>query len=160
MLYPISCVLWLSQSTFIGVLLPATMLSRAPSSRSAPLSPSSRTSEGSYSNVGACYRLLYSDIHEAHRGSSRDAAHLLRDIVAIHGEYAGTARDVSVTTERDDLPELVGVLAQHRAQVADRRRKNYAKWQEQMRTTATSGNERRREHRITRKSNPDKGIEL
>ena len=31
--YPIKCVLWLSQSTFIGDLLPATLLSNAPSSR-------------------------------------------------------------------------------------------------------------------------------
>lgn len=41
MLYPIMCVLWLWQSTFIGVLLSATLLSRAPSSSSSPVSPRS-----------------------------------------------------------------------------------------------------------------------
>jgi hypothetical protein len=99
------------------------------------------------------------DVHVARRGNNREAAQLLRNIIATHDVRARTAHDVSTTTEREHLPELVGSLAQRRAQAAALRRKNYVKWQEHTHT-ATSGNERWREHHVTRTSNPDYGIQL
>jgi conjugative relaxase-like TrwC/TraI family protein len=98
------------------------------------------------------------DVHLARRGSSRDAAHLLGHIIAAHGQRAGTAHDVSAAAERSHLPESVSSFVDRRAQAAELRRKNYVKWQEQTHTAA-SGNERWREHHITRTRNPDYGIE-
>ena len=99
------------------------------------------------------------DIHVARRGSSRDAAHLLRDIIATHDERARTAHDVSAATEREHLPEPVGSLVDRRTKATERRRRNYLNWQEQTHT-ATSDTERWREQQLSRTSSPDYGIQL
>ncbi|MFG1932230.1 hypothetical protein ACGFK1_16540 [Mycobacterium sp. NPDC048908] len=99
------------------------------------------------------------DIHVARRGSSRDAAHLIRDIVGTHDDRPRTAHDVSVTTGRGHLPDPVGSFLDSRATATERRRKNYVKWQEQTQD-AMSGKERSSEHYVARSPNPDCGIQL
>jgi ATP-dependent exoDNAse (exonuclease V) beta subunit len=99
------------------------------------------------------------DTHVARRDSSRDAAHLLRDIIAARDERARTAHDVSATTEREHLPEPVGSLVDLRTKAAERRCRNYSNWQEQTHTT-TSDTERWTEQQISRTSSPDYGIQL
>jgi conjugative relaxase-like TrwC/TraI family protein len=99
------------------------------------------------------------DVHAAGRASGRDAAHLLRDIIASRDDHTRTAHGVGATTEGEHLPEPVGALLQRRAQAAERRCKNYVKWQEQTHT-ATSRDERWRERHVSRTSNPDYGIQL
>jgi ATP-dependent exoDNAse (exonuclease V) alpha subunit len=99
------------------------------------------------------------DIHMARRGSSRDAAQLVRDIIAACDEPARTAHDVSATTDRGHLPEPVGSLVDRRTKATDRRRKDYLNWREQTHTM-TSDTERWREQRVSRTSSPDYGIQL
>nr|WP_224770210.1 MobF family relaxase [Mycobacterium simulans] len=99
------------------------------------------------------------DIHVARRGNGRDAAHLLRDMIASRGERARSAHDVSATSKSDPVPERVGSFVDRRAKAAEHRRKNYLKWQEQT-YAASSGNERWSKHHLTRSSNPDHGIDL
>ncbi|WP_101947687.1 MobF family relaxase [Mycobacterium sp. 3519A] len=101
----------------------------------------------------------HEDIYVARRGSSRDAAHLLRDIIATHDARARTAHDVSATTEPDHLSEPVASFVDQRAKAAKRRCKNYLKWQEQTHI-ATSDSKRWSERHVTRTSNPDHGIQL
>ena len=99
------------------------------------------------------------DIHAARRGINRDAAYLLRDIIATHDERARTAHDVSAATEREHLPESVGSLVDRRTKATERRRRDYLNWHEQTQTV-TSDNERWREQQVSRTSSPDYGIEL
>ena len=47
-------------------------------------------------------------VHVARRGTSRDAAHLVRAIIANHDEQARTAHDIAAETpDRDQLPDRV-----------------------------------------------------
>ena len=55
-------------------------------------------------------------VHVARRGTSRDAAHLVRGIIASHDEQAHTAHDVAAATDRDHLPDRVASLLDRRAQ--------------------------------------------
>ena len=99
------------------------------------------------------------DIHVARRGSSRDAAHLLRDIIATHDERARTAHDVSATTESEHLPEPLGSLVEHRTKATQRRRRDYSNWQEQTQTVTTDA-ERWTQQQLSRTTSPDYGIQL
>ncbi|WP_454561520.1 MobF family relaxase [Mycobacterium haemophilum] len=98
-------------------------------------------------------------VHVARRGSSRDAAHLMRDIIGAHDEPARTAHDVTVTTEREHLAELVSALVDQRAKATEHRHKNYAEWRART-NTAMSVNERERGHHQSRTSNREEGIQL
>ena len=93
------------------------------------------------------------------RGSAREAALLLRDIIGAHDERARSAHDVGARTEHDHLQEPVDSFGDRRVEAVRRRRKNHLKWQEQNHV-ATSGSERWSEHHLTRTSNPDHGIQL
>jgi conjugative relaxase-like TrwC/TraI family protein len=100
----------------------------------------------------------HEDIHAARRGS-RDAAHLLRDIIATRDERARTAQDVSSATEREHLPEPVGSLVDRRTKATERRRSDYLNWRAQTQTQA-SDVEQWREHGVSRTSSSDYGIQL
>ena len=95
----------------------------------------------------------------ARRGSSRDAAHLMRDIIATHDERARSAHDVSAATEAEHLPEPVRSLVDHRAKATERRSRSYADWQHRLHT-ATAENERWKGQQVDRTSSPDYTIEL
>jgi hypothetical protein len=99
------------------------------------------------------------DIHVVGRGSGRDAAHLLRDIIAAHDERARTAHDVSSGTEREHLPESVGSLVDRRTTATERRRRDYLNWHEQTQT-GTPDTERWREQQVSRTLSRDYGIQL
>ncbi len=98
-------------------------------------------------------------VHVPRRGSGRDAAQLMRDIIGAHDEPARTAHDVSAATEREHLPELVSSFVDYRAKATERRRKDYVKWQEQTHT-ATSASERGKDQNLSRTSSWDEGIQL
>jgi hypothetical protein len=99
------------------------------------------------------------DLHVARRGSSREAAQLLRNIIGDCDERARTAHDVSAATERAHLPESLGSLVHRRTTAAEHRRRDYLNWQERTSTT-TSDTERWREQQVSRTSSPDYGIQL
>jgi hypothetical protein len=96
------------------------------------------------------------DAHAARRGSDRDAARLMRDIIASHGDRARTAHDVTATTEHEHLPEPLRSLADRRSKAAVRRRRESSTWHEHTQT----GTERRKEQQVSRTSNLDHGLEL
>lgn len=98
------------------------------------------------------------DVHAARRGTNRDAAHLMRDMIGLD-ERARTAHDVSATSERKHLPELVSSLTDQRAQAAVRRHAKYAKWQEQT-DNGVSANERWRKRHQSRSSSREQGLQL
>jgi hypothetical protein len=98
------------------------------------------------------------DLHLARRGSSRDAAKLLRHIISTHDEHARTAHDVSASTGRKQLPERVGSLVDRRAEAVERRRRSQLNWREQIHP-ATRGNEQQSRDRLTGTSTPDRGLE-
>lgn len=97
------------------------------------------------------------DIHVARRGSSRDAARLLRDIIATHDKRARTAHEVSAVSVFDHLREPAGSYVDSRRKAADRRRKDHLERQEQ---ACVSSSERWSRHHLTRTSNADHGLEL
>lgn len=70
-----------------------------------------------------------------------------------------TAHNAGTATESEHLAKPAGSFVDRRAKVVERQRKNYVSWQEHTHT-ATSGNERWREHHVTRTSNPGYGIQL
>ena len=70
-------------------------------------------------------------IHVARRGSSRDAAQLLRGIIANHDEQARTAHDIAAETSRDQLPERVQWALDRHAKSVQRRRTLYRGWHRQ-----------------------------
>jgi hypothetical protein len=99
------------------------------------------------------------DVHLARRGSNRDAAHLMRNIVAANDGRARTAHDVTATTERGHLPEPVGSLVDRRTRAVGRRRRDYSNWQK-LTKTVTSDSERWRGQQVGRTSSPDNSIHL
>ena len=122
---------------------------------------------GRESNTAYLYQRMAGEGDHEHRqpeditrrvGTSRDAAHLVRGIIATHDDHARTAHDVSAATEREHLPDRLA-RSSTAAQRAERRRRNYLNWQEQTQTV-TSDNERWREQQVSRTSSPDYGIQL
>ena len=98
------------------------------------------------------------DVHVACRGHNRDAAQLMRRIVA-HDERARTAHEVAAATEHERLPAPVGSHIDRRTKATQCRRRNYLDWQEQAQTFA-SDDERWRGQQVGRASSPDCSIEL
>ena len=65
-------------------------------------------------------------LHIARRGSGRDAAQLMRAIIATHDEQARTADDIAAeTADRDQLPDRVRRLLDRRTGAVQRRRAAY-----------------------------------
>jgi hypothetical protein len=114
---------------------------------------------GRESNTAYPQRTAGEADHQHREREDPYAAHLLRNIIATRDEPAQTAHNAGTATESEHLPEPAGSFVDRRAKAAERRRKNYVSWQEQTHT-ATSGNERWREHHVTRTSNPGYGIQL
>ena len=68
-------------------------------------------------------------VHVARRGSGRDAAQLVRAIIATHDEQPRTAYDIAAETEdRDQLPERVRRLCDRRTSAVHRRNAAYQNW--------------------------------
>ena len=68
-------------------------------------------------------------MHVARRGTSRDAAHLVRAIIATHDEQARTAHDIAAETpDREPLPDRVRWVLDRRAKAVATRRNHYQAW--------------------------------
>ena len=97
-------------------------------------------------------------VHVARRGSSRDAAKLLRDVICTHDGRAPTAHEASASTAADHLPKRVRLLVERRAEAVEWRRSIQLNWRERTHT-ATSVNQERRRDRLSRTPAADHGIE-
>lgn len=95
------------------------------------------------------------DVDAVRRGSGRDAARLMRDIIASRDDRPRTAHGVIATTEREHLPEPLRLLADRRSQTAERRRREHSNRQER-----TIGTQRRTEQQVSRTANLDHQLEL
>ena len=67
-------------------------------------------------------------VHVLRRGTGRDAAQLVRAIIANHDEQARTAHDVAEAADRDQLPDRVRRLLDRRTNAVYRRRAAYRNW--------------------------------
>ena len=68
-------------------------------------------------------------VHVARRGTSRDAAHLVRGIIANHDEQARTAHHIAAETpDPDQLPDRVQWVLDRRAKAVATRRNHYQAW--------------------------------
>ena len=64
-------------------------------------------------------------VHVPRRGTSRDAAHLVRGIIATHDDRAHTAHDVAAETDAEKLPDRVASLLARRTVAIQARRTAY-----------------------------------
>ena len=63
------------------------------------------------------------------RGTSRDAAQLVRAIIANHDDQACTAHDIAAETpDREPLPDRVRWVLDRRAKAVATRRNHYQAW--------------------------------
>ena len=67
-------------------------------------------------------------VHVLRRGTGRDAAQLVRAIIANHDEQARTAHDVAEAADRDQLPDRVRRLLDRRTNAVYRSRAAYRNW--------------------------------
>jgi hypothetical protein len=68
-------------------------------------------------------------VHVARRGSGREAAQLMRGIIANHDEQAHTAHHIAAqTSDREQLPDRVQGLLDRRANAVAIRRNHYQAW--------------------------------
>ena len=68
-------------------------------------------------------------VHVARRGTGRDAAQLVRAIIANHDEQARTAHHIAAETQdREQLPDRVQSLLDRRAKAVATRRNHYQAW--------------------------------
>ena len=68
-------------------------------------------------------------VHVMRRGTSHDAAQLIRNIIANHDDRARTAHDIAAETQdREQLPERVQHLLAGRANAVHARRTAYTRW--------------------------------
>ena len=71
------------------------------------------------------------------RGTGRDAAQLVRSIVATHDEQARTAHHIAAQTDdRDQLPDRVRSLLDRRTGAVQARRTAYRHWVDAMQEQA------------------------
>src|SRR5271166_6367239 len=71
-------------------------------------------------------------VHVMRRGTSRQAATLVRAIIANHDDQPQTAHDVAARTKPEHLPALVKRLAvQRRVSALHGRRATYQQWREE-----------------------------
>jgi conjugative relaxase-like TrwC/TraI family protein len=97
--------------------------------------------------------------HLTSRGDSRDAADLIRAILANHDPTPLTAHDYAAQTPGAALPDRVRSLLNRRTTATRRRRATYETWRTEAQTHAQSMN-RTREHAASRGRSPETGIEL
>ena len=69
-------------------------------------------------------------VHMARRGTTRDAAQLVRAIIANHDDRAHTAHDIAAETDAEQLPDRVASLLARRTVAVQARRTAYRKWNE------------------------------
>ena len=70
-------------------------------------------------------------LHITRRGTSRDAAALVRAIIATRGERPRTAHDIAAHAEdHDQLPDRVASLLHRHARAVQVRRASYAQWRD------------------------------
>ena len=70
--------------------------------------------------------------HVMRRGTSHDAAQLVRGIIATRGDRARTAHQVAASTDREgDLPDRVRSPSDRRAHAVQSRRTAYRHWHEE-----------------------------
>lgn len=98
-------------------------------------------------------------VHVAHRGTSHDAAALVRGIIGAGGETARTAHDVAADTDRAQLPDRVAGLLEHRTRVVAARRAAYRHWHQQV-TDLAAERQQSIERHLSRSHDLDSGIEL
>jgi hypothetical protein len=99
-------------------------------------------------------------VHVMRRGSGRDAAQLVRGIIANHDEQARTAHDIGAEApDREQLPERVRRLLDRRTHAVHARRAAYQHWCEE---TAERAAERQQWIHLSRSQNQslDYGIDL
>jgi ATP-dependent exoDNAse (exonuclease V) alpha subunit len=89
--------------------------------------------------------------HGTSRGSSRDAADIVRAILANHDPTPVTAHDSAAQTPAAALPDRVRSLLNRRTTAAHRRQATYETWRTEAQTHAQS---------MSRDRSPDTGIEL
>jgi hypothetical protein len=96
-----------------------------------------------------------------YRGDSRDAADLVRGILANHDQPPVTAYDYAAQTPGAALPDRVRSLLGRRTTAADRRRLNHQAWQAQAQDFANFVRQARERHTSrSRDRSSDTGIEL
>jgi hypothetical protein len=74
--------------------------------------------------------------HVKYRGSSHDAAGLVRGILANHDQPAVTAHDYATLASAAALPERVRRLLERRRKAVDRRQQTYEAWSAEARNHA------------------------
>ena len=101
-------------------------------------------------------------VHVLRRGTSRDAAQLVRGIIANRGDQAVTAHDIAAQTQdRGQLPERVGRLAARRTQAVAARRTAYRHWCAEVVEEALERHQWIEQHReYSRDTSLDYGLEL
>jgi hypothetical protein len=97
--------------------------------------------------------------HLTLRGSSRDAADIVRAVLANDDPTPVTAHDYAAQTPAAALPDRVRSLLNRRATAAHRRQATYETWRTEAQTHAQSMS-RARERAASRDRSPDTGIEL
>jgi conjugative relaxase-like TrwC/TraI family protein len=101
------------------------------------------------------------DTHLACRGTSQDAAGLLRAILANHDQAPVTAHDYAAQTPGTALPDRVRSLLNRRTTAAHRRRATYETWRTAAENHAQSMSRARdRSASKSRDRSPDTAIEL
>jgi ATP-dependent exoDNAse (exonuclease V) beta subunit len=97
--------------------------------------------------------------HLTSRGNSRDAADIVRAVLANHDPTPVTAHDYAAQTPGAALTDRVRSLLNRRTTAARRRRATYETWRTEAGTHAQSTS-RARERAASRDRSPDRGIDL
>jgi hypothetical protein len=97
--------------------------------------------------------------HLASRGNSRDAADIVRAVLANHDPTPVTAHDYAAQTPGAALTDRIRLLLNRRTTAARRRRATYETWRTEPETHARSMS-RARERAASRDRSPDRGIEI
>ena len=85
-------------------------------------------------------------MHVLHRGTNHDAAVLVRGIIGAGDERARTAHDVAAETDRDQLPDRVASLLEHRTRAVAARRTAYRHWHHEIEDLAAERQQRIDQH--------------
>ena len=126
---------------------------RVPGWAPALLSTVESSARGRDANTAYLYERITEGDHEhaeqpdnlrvMRRGTSHDAAQLVRGIIATRDDRARTAHQVAASTDREDLPDRVRSLSDRRAHAVQSRRTAYRHWHEEAGPDAAAGSPRR-----------------
>ena len=133
------------------------------------MSPVESSARGRDANTAYLYERIAEGDHEhaeqpdsphvMRRGTSHDAAQLVRGIIAARDDRARTAHQVAVSTDREDLPDRVRSLSDRRAHAVQSRRTAYRHWHEE--TQGTGGRAAGWiDRHIGRDGSQDQGLDL